>query len=104
MHRVTVYGPLLVCKHSVLWRQGTTAHVYPASNCRIDLTMPGHDGLFARQLPIALSCFSHLDTLGFFRRRFDLFCHRSACLAIVVAVLLFTTQLIGLLVESCFSW
>jgi hypothetical protein len=57
---------------------------------------PGHDGLFARQLPIAFSCFSHLDALGFFRRRFDLFCHRSACLAIVVGVLLFTTQLIDL--------
>ena len=31
-----VYGPLLVCKHAFLWRQGTTAHVYPASNCRVD--------------------------------------------------------------------
>jgi len=35
--------------------------------------MPGHDGLFARQIPIALSCLSHIVTLGFFRRRFDLF-------------------------------
>jgi hypothetical protein len=35
--------------------------------------MPGHDGLFARQFPIGLSCFSHLDMLGFYRRRFDLF-------------------------------
>jgi len=34
--------------------------------------MPGHDGLFARQLPIASSCFSHLDVLGIYRRRFDL--------------------------------
>jgi hypothetical protein len=35
--------------------------------------MLGHDGLFARQLPIALSCFSHMVILGFCRRRFDLF-------------------------------
>lgn len=38
---MTVYGPLLVCQHPVLWRSGTTAHVYSASNCCIDLTMPG---------------------------------------------------------------
>ena len=30
------------------------------------------DGLFARQLPIALSCFSHIAVHGFCRRRFDL--------------------------------
>jgi hypothetical protein len=35
--------------------------------------MLGHDGLFARQLPIAFSCFSHLAVLGICRRRFDLF-------------------------------
>ncbi len=35
--------------------------------------MPGHDGLFARPLPIALSCFSPVDIHGFRRRRFDLF-------------------------------
>ena len=34
--------------------------------------MPDHDGLFARQLPVALSCLSHLDIVGFCRRRFDL--------------------------------
>ena len=35
-------------------------------------TMPDTDGQFARQIPIALSCFSHKDILGFCRRRFDL--------------------------------
>jgi hypothetical protein len=35
--------------------------------------MPGHNGLFARQLPIEVSCFSHPDILGFCQRRFDLF-------------------------------
>jgi hypothetical protein len=35
--------------------------------------IPGHDGLFARQLPIASSCFLHMVIHGFFRRRFDLF-------------------------------
>jgi hypothetical protein len=33
----------------------------------------GHNGLFARQLPIVLPCFLHSDILGFCRRRFDLF-------------------------------
>ena len=49
-----------------------TAHVYSASYCGIVL-MQGHDGLFARRLPIAFSCFSHLDIRGFCRRRFDRF-------------------------------
>ena len=62
-----------VCKHSVLWRLGTTAHVYPASNCGISLPMPGHNGLFARQFPIEFSCFSHSEVHGFYWRRFDLF-------------------------------
>jgi hypothetical protein len=35
--------------------------------------MHGHDGLFARQFPIASSCFAHLDIRGFYWRRFDLF-------------------------------
>ncbi len=35
--------------------------------------MLGHDGLFARQLPIVSSCFSHLGIFGLCRRRFDLF-------------------------------
>ena len=68
-----VYGLLLSCKHSVRWRVGSTAHVYPASESGIGLPIPGHDGLFARRLPIGLSCFSHLLTHGFCRRRFDLF-------------------------------
>ena len=62
-----------VCKHSVSWRWGTTAHVYPASNRHIVATRVDPDGLFARQLPIASACFSHVDILGFCRRRFDLF-------------------------------
>ena len=65
--------PSSVCKHSVLWRRGTTAHVYPASNCGISLLMPGHDGLFARQFPIEMTCFPHSDVFGFYWRRFDLF-------------------------------
>jgi len=45
--------------------------VYPVSVSR--LSARDLDGLSARQLPIALSCFSHLDILGFCRRRSDLF-------------------------------
>ena len=37
------------------------------------ISMLGHDGLFTRQLPIAFSCFSHMDIPGFCRRQFDLF-------------------------------
>jgi hypothetical protein len=69
----SVYGLPLVCKHPVLWRVDSTAHVYPASELCIAVPIPGHDGLFARRLPIGLSCFSHLLTHGFSRRRFDLF-------------------------------
>jgi hypothetical protein len=68
-----VYGLLLICKHSVLWRVGSTAHVYPAFELCIAVPIPGHNGLFARRLPIGLSCFSHLLSHGFCRRRFDLF-------------------------------
>jgi hypothetical protein len=35
--------------------------------------MPGHNGLFARQLPIAFSYFKYVDILGFHRRRSHLF-------------------------------
>jgi len=49
-----------------------TAHVYSASDFGID-SMQGHDGLFARRLPIASTCFTHLDTWGFCQRRFDRF-------------------------------
>ena len=49
-----------------------TAHVYSASYYGIVL-MQGHDGLFARRLPIASTCFTHLDIRGFCRRRFDRF-------------------------------
>ena len=41
-----------------------TAHVYPVSNCGVNLMMPGHNGLFARQLPVEVSCFSHPDIHG----------------------------------------
>ena len=39
----------------------------------IRLLMPGHNGLFARQLPIALSYFEYVDIPGFSRRRSHLF-------------------------------
>ena len=35
--------------------------------------MPGHNGLFARQFPIALSYFRYVDIPGFSRRRSHLF-------------------------------
>jgi hypothetical protein len=35
--------------------------------------MPGHNGLFARQRPIAFSYFKYLDIAGFSRRRSYLF-------------------------------
>jgi len=35
--------------------------------------MPGHNGLFARQLPIAFSYFEYVDITGFHRRRSNLF-------------------------------
>jgi hypothetical protein len=35
--------------------------------------MPGHNGLFARQLPIGLSYFKYLAIPGFSRRRSHLF-------------------------------
>ena len=49
-----------------------TAHVYSAFYCGI-VSMQGHDGLFARRLPIAFTCFMHLDVKGFCRRRFNRF-------------------------------
>ena len=69
---MAVYGPLLVCKLTGLGFRGTTAHVYPASYCCIEYSTSGHNGLFARQLPIACSALMALDILGFVRRRFDL--------------------------------
>ena len=58
--------------------------------------MLGHNGLFARQLPIAFTCFSHLDILGFCRRQFDLFtikrfvlqsCVRRSCFTVYKSVI-----------------
>ena len=54
-------------------RQGTTAYVYSASKVGIHTLMPGHNGLFARQFPIALSYFRYVDIPGFSRRRSYLF-------------------------------
>ena len=50
--------------------------------------MPGHNGLSARQFPIAFTCFEHLDITGFSRRRFDLFAIMQFAQAIVVEDLL----------------
>jgi hypothetical protein len=55
----------------------------------IGFAMLGHDGLFARQFPIAFSCFSHLDIRGFYRRRFDLFAIVRLAVQSRVEVLLF---------------
>ena len=49
-------------------------HTYhSASEVGIHTLMPGHNGLFARQLPIASSYFEYLDIAGFHRRRSNLF-------------------------------
>ena len=61
-----------VCKHSSLWRRGATAHGYPASNCVIEYSMPDHDGLFAHQLPIGISCFTHPILPVLCRDQFDI--------------------------------
>ncbi|CAG7856573.1 hypothetical protein MCAMS1_01106 [biofilm metagenome] len=53
------------------WLIGTTAHVYPAS--QLGSNCPGHDGLFARLLLIALTCSRHSGFVRFCKRRFDLF-------------------------------
>lgn len=57
--RMTVYGLLLIASPLAL-APVPTAHVYSASGYSI-VSMQGHDGLFARQLPIASTCFAHLD-------------------------------------------
>jgi len=50
--------------------------------------MPGHNGLFARQLPIASSYSGYSDITGFRRRRFDLFAIKQLATAIVSESLL----------------
>jgi hypothetical protein len=45
--------------------------------------MPGHNGLFARQLPIASSYSRYSDIPGLYRRRFDLFAIKQLATAIV---------------------
>ena len=57
--RASVYGLLLIASPFSL-APAPTAHVYSASKYSI-VSMQGHDGLFARQLPIASTCFAHLD-------------------------------------------
>jgi hypothetical protein len=55
--------------------------------------MPGHNGLFARQFPIAFSYYEYLATLGFYRRRFDLFAINQFAFAIASGFLLFLSRL-----------
>ena len=55
--------------------------------------MPGHNGLFARQFPIAFSYYEYLATHGFDRRRFDLFAINQFAFAIAIEVLLFSSGL-----------
>jgi hypothetical protein len=50
--------------------------------------MPGHNGLFAHQLPIALSYFTYVDIPGFSRRRSHLFAIIQFAFAIVLEDLL----------------
>ena len=50
--------------------------------------MPGHNGLFARQFPIAPTYFKHTEINGFDRRRFDLFAILQFAVAIVIEDLL----------------
>jgi hypothetical protein len=50
--------------------------------------MPGHNGLFARQLPIALPYFEYVDIPGFSQRRSYLFAIIQLALAIVLEGLL----------------
>ena len=46
--------------------------------------MPGHNGLFARQFPIASTYFRYTELSGFDRRRFDLFAIVQLAVAIVI--------------------
>ena len=46
--------------------------------------MPGHNGLFARQFPIASTYFKYTEPSGFDRRRFDLFAIVQLAVAIVI--------------------
>jgi hypothetical protein len=55
--------------------------------------MPGHNGLFARQFPIAYSCLVHTDIDGFYRRRFDQF-----------AIIQLTLQSWLRFLSTCFSY
>jgi hypothetical protein len=71
LQEMSVYGLLLIASPVAL-APVPTAPVYSASKYGI-VSMQGHDGLFARRLPIAFSCSSHLDIRGFCRRRFDRF-------------------------------
>jgi len=58
---MSVYGLPLICKQAVSGNHGTTAYVYSASKVGIHTLMPGHNGLFARQRPIALSYFTYVE-------------------------------------------
>ena len=50
--------------------------------------MPGHNGLFARQFPIASRYSKYLVIVGVHRRRFDLFAIQQLAIAIVSESLL----------------
>jgi hypothetical protein len=70
---MNVYGLLLICKHCVRLRQGTTAYVYPVSLMMPPLrhrTLMGYSHAGSQSLTRAVS--STLK-LGFFRHRFNLF-------------------------------
>ena len=58
--------------------------------CSRHTLMPGHNGLFARQFPIASSYSGYSDIPGLHRRRFDLFAIKQLASAIVSEDLLFT--------------
>ena len=69
---MSVYGPLLVCKHTDVGREvRLLTYIRPLTAAPLQ-RYTGPDGLFARQIPIAPTGLAPLDISGFFRRRFDL--------------------------------
>ena len=54
---MSVYGLLLICKHSESLAVGYDCLRISGLSYRVITTTLDPDGLFARQLPIALSCF-----------------------------------------------
>ncbi len=68
---MSVYGLLLIASN-LFWQ---TWHdcIRISGLLSWHTLMPGHNGLFARQFPIAPTYFEYSDISGFDRRRFDLF-------------------------------